>query len=324
MAHRLPARSFATTFSVSVRSSCALVGNGRFYSSTTTSMNNASSGTNRQGVLNNNAIKGQVQWQTKKGARSFGLSLDKIPNLEPFAKAGEIFPGALTNSELIQKICQTLVHDAGLDKDKILAATSLCCDEVNRPLEFDLANSFTSTFNMGGLAGFPFGGTTSFNAMAAHIPDGGSCLVVYGPHVGVDSTGAVGTVERRGRKSGGACCGSAVAALSSVLSGEASKSPIPDGPLDAQQNFVGQLLLPYADRLKKSNDKNVELPNSLYHAQTKLMEQIVGVSAGSVADGSIALLGGIQINTPPGHIDYFLPLGFDLYNNKAELVKKLW
>mmetsp|Transcript_22047 Transcript_22047/g.33511 ORF Transcript_22047/g.33511 Transcript_22047/m.33511 type:complete len:312 (+) Transcript_22047:69-1004(+) len=311
MAHRLPVRCIATKFSVrSVRSVCATVGNGRFYSSTATSMNTSSSGTNRQGVLHNNAIKGQLQWQTKKG--------------EPFAKAGEIFPGALTNSELIQKICQTLVHDVGLDKEKILAVTSLCCDEVNRPLEFDLANSFTSTFNMGGLAGFPFGGTTSFNAMAAHIPDGGSCLVVYGPHVGVDSTGAVGTVERRGRKSGGPCCGSATAALSSVLSGEASKSPIPDGPLDAQQNFVGQLLLPYADRLKKSNDKNVELPNSLYHAQTKLMEQIVGVSAGSVADGSIALLGGIQINTPPGHIDYFLPLGFDLYSNKAELVEKLW
>ena len=58
---------------------------------------------------------------------------------------------------------------------------------------------------MGGLAGFPFGGVTGFGAMAHHIPDNGSCLVVYGPHVGIDSRGIVGTVERRGRKHGGAC-----------------------------------------------------------------------------------------------------------------------
>ena len=44
------------------------------------------------------------------------------------------------------------------------------------------------------MIGFPFGGITSFGAMASHIPDGGSCLVVFGPHVGVDSTGKVGTV----------------------------------------------------------------------------------------------------------------------------------
>ena len=66
----------------------------------------------------------------------------------------------------------------------------------------------------------------STSAMASHIPDGGHCLVVYGPHVGVDSTGAVGTVERVGRANGGACCGSAIAAAGYVESaylGESAK-----------------------------------------------------------------------------------------------------
>jgi hypothetical protein len=35
------------------------------------------------------------------------------------------------------------------------------------------------------IAGFPFTGNTGFGAMAAHIPDDGYCLIVYGPHVGV-------------------------------------------------------------------------------------------------------------------------------------------
>eukprot|EP00957_Ditylum_brightwellii_P104699 7979346-Ditylum_brightwellii.AAC.1 len=116
---------------------------------------------------------------------------------------------------------------------------------------------------MGGLAGFPFGGKTSFGAMAAHIPDGGSCLVVYGPHVGVDSTGKVGTVERRGRANGGSCCGSAVAAagyVGSVFNGDAEEASPPTAALDAQQYFVGSMLLPYAERLEESEEKMVELP----------------------------------------------------------------
>ena len=52
--------------------------------------------------------------------------------------------------------------------------------------------------------------------MAHHIPDGGSCLVVYGSCVRVDSNGKVRTVDECGRFQGGLCCGSAVAAARSV------------------------------------------------------------------------------------------------------------
>jgi hypothetical protein len=35
------------------------------------------------------------------------------------------------------------------------------------------------------------------------------------------------------------------------------------------------------------------------------------------------MLGGIQINTPDGISDYFLPLSFDLRNNQGKIVKSL-
>jgi len=35
--------------------------------------------------------------------------------------------------------------------------------------------------------------------MAHHIPDCGSCLVVDGPHVGIDDRWNVGKINRRGR-----------------------------------------------------------------------------------------------------------------------------
>ena len=177
------------------------------------------------------------------------------------------------------------------------------------------------------MAGFPFGGATSFGAMASHIPDGGDCVVVYGPHVGVDSTGKAGTVERRGRANGGACCGSAVAAsgyVGGVFSGKTEEAKLPDDPLDAQQFFVGSMLMPYAERLDKAEETMVELPYALYDAQTDLMKKIVGQSAGAVAGkGQIAVLGGIQVNTPPGFTDYFKPISMEVYNNKGELVETI-
>ena len=47
-----------------------------------------------------------------------------------------------------------------------IVATSFCADEVNRVLEQDFSEVYDYNFNMGGLAGFPFGGITSFGAMA--------------------------------------------------------------------------------------------------------------------------------------------------------------
>lgn len=213
-----------------------------------------------------------------------------------------------------------------------LVATSLCCDEVNRPLEKALAGAYDEPFVMGGLAGFPFGGVTSFGAMAHHIPDGGSCLVVYGPHVGVDQYGTVGTVNRRGRAKGGACCGSAAAALGKIRKGamvppgeaNAAVAPPATDSLDAQQAYVDAQLAPYGPRLLNADDRNVELPFALYEAQKAMMDSIVAKGAGALeGNGNIALMGGIQINTPEGISDYFLPISFELRDREGKVVKNL-
>jgi len=250
----------------------------------------------------------------------------------PEAKITMAFPGSLTNNELMKRVSNRL-NPYGYG-ETTLVATSLCCDEVNRPLEKSLAKQYDEPFVMGGLAGFPFGGITSFGAMAHHIPDGGSCLVVYGPHVGIDSFGSIGTVNRRGRAKGGACCGSAAAALGNVRKGAmvpkasqtatgASVPPMVD-TLDAQQAYVNSQLLPYGERLLMAADQNIELPYALYDAQKIMMDAIVAKGAGAMeGNGYIAMLGGIQINTPEDTSDYFLPLTFDLRNSEGKLEKSL-
>jgi Limiting CO2-inducible proteins B/C beta carbonyic anhydrases len=234
------------------------------------------------------------------------------------------FPKALPNADLIAMMTKRL-KPYGYGKSSLLC-TSLCCDEVNRSLEIDLQAAFGDHFHIGGLAGFAFGGVTGFGAMMSHIPDGGSCMVVYGPHVGVDSMGRIGTVDRRGREHGGACCGSAVAAaayVKGVLNGE-PKADAPTDPLDAQQSYVGSMLLPYAEQISEATDPMHELPFALFKAQDKLMKQIVGKMTGKLVDRQkIALVGGIQINTPHGAPDYFLPLRFEVLSNKGRVVNDL-
>ena len=73
------------------------------------------------------------------------------------------FPGALNYETLEKRIVEKL-GTKGFTPDNTLLATSLCCDELARNLEKDLAKVYGKNFNLGGLAGFPFGGNTAFGA----------------------------------------------------------------------------------------------------------------------------------------------------------------
>ena len=76
--------------------------------------------------------------------------------------AANVFPGLMTDNVLLQKLEIVLEEKAHYKTDKTLLATSLCCDEVNRELEDTLKSVYGNNFSMGGLAGFAFGGITSF------------------------------------------------------------------------------------------------------------------------------------------------------------------
>ena len=162
--------------------------------------------------------------------------------------------------------------------------------------------------------------------MSAHIPDDGCSLVVYGPHVGVATTGGVGKVERRGIKLVDNCCGSAIAAsnyLQGITDGGAQLTAQIQSFTDFQQSAVQELILPHGKRLAEAEDRMRELPFALYDSQTMLMDEIVKAGCGGIKAGGMALLGGVQINTAPESLDYFLPLRFDYINSDGEIVEDM-
>lgn len=242
-----------------------------------------------------------------------------------FKTIARAFPKALPNNVLVDRVTKTLTEH-GIGGETTLLTTALCCDELNRGLERDFATHYGCHFSMGGLAGFAFGGVTSFGSMAAHIPEGGSCLIIYGPHVGVDSAGVVGKIGRRGRKDSSSCCGSAAAAAAYVASVRAGavEACMPTDCIDIQQYFVGKMLLQHGERLATSRDADVELPYALFDEQVKLMHSIVAEGCVEVGiNEKIILLGGIQINTPEGCPEFFLPLSFEIRDHLGRMCKDL-
>jgi len=178
------------------------------------------------------------------------------------------------------------------------------------------------------IAGFPFAGNTGFGAMAAHIPDDGFCLIVYGPHVGIAADGTVGKVERAGIDLIDTCCGSAVAAsnyVDSITNGGRSVTMQIQTFTDFQQNAVQELILPHGKRLADADldDKRmVELPYALYDSQNLLLSEIIKAGSTGIKRG-VAILGGIQINTGPDTPDYFHPLRFDYMNYRGDIIDDL-
>lgn len=242
-------------------------------------------------------------------------------------KAKSNFPGVITTHQLARSL-DVILSKQGFDKDKTMLATSLCCDEVCRDMEDELRQMYGQNFSFGGIAGFPFGGCTAFGAMCHHIiPDGGNCLIVYGSHVGIDHDGVIGKVNRKGHHGSGACCNTSLAALAyvkAVKEGSTIHSPDASDPIDAQQVFVDSEMLKQSDRLLNASDPNIELPYAINDSQADLLKRIVGKCVKDIPDGTkVAILGGVQVNTPEGLPDYFLPRRFNIFDSNGEVVEDL-
>jgi hypothetical protein len=246
------------------------------------------------------------------------------------SRVASAFPGALTNDRLVKKV-SSILKSQDYSKDTTLLGSSLCCDEVCRQLEQDFATHYKCqhVFLIGGLAGFPFSGPTAFRTMTQHIPDEGNLLFIYASHVGINSAGHVGVVTRRGQeKASSACCGSANAAAESVARTSRATRPSSEkfGPFD-QQGFVEACLFDHKDRLHLANNPKEELPLVIFEMQKKIVCSLVETNPTAIVrtnpNGKVAVLGGVQINTPDGVSDYFLPLHFDVYSNRGTVLENL-
>jgi hypothetical protein len=225
------------------------------------------------------------------------------------------FPGSRIISDIIEIVTNEL-HQHGLEKENTLFASSVCPDEINHD-ESNMTAIFSrywgQCFQMGGLAGVPFSGQTGFQAFMNHVPDNGNMFILFAPHIGITPDGKFGHYARFGqnREEHGTACGSAVAAYRHIKNG----GEVPDFthlgqyPFDYQQQWIISKLATSLQKINEAKNPMVELSVQMFDIIQDFMFNIISTSS---VPGSVALLGGVHINTPDPMEDFFWPICYQI------------
>ncbi|MEQ8523137.1 hypothetical protein [Gracilimonas sp.] len=221
------------------------------------------------------------------------------------------YPKAKSLTSLEETILnETKKHD--MNPEQCIWGTSICSDEVNNTFNM-ISKHFAGPgpFRFGGISGIPFTGKTGFGAFASHIPENGGAVIVYGPHIGVSSEGKTGELHREGQSGNTTCCGSLIAGLENVKSGNVLNISHDD----YQQGQVNKLLIENYEDIKKADDQIKEVTNIAYNQIKRELTDIISGSKQNLGDSPVLLIGGIVINTDYDQEDYFEIRDISVFNS---------
>lgn len=202
------------------------------------------------------------------------------------------YPQAISTVTAVDRLFDLLGRHYGLAPSRIMAADSICCDDVNSIEYPPRAFEMLGPFKMGGLNGFPFAGLTGMGAFAAHVPDDGAVLVYHAPHIGVSKDGSLGTILRKGQHQASGCCGACRAALARLQAGSIIPGEINE--LDHQQHTIEQILLRARDRVLSAPHPLKEATEVMQEAIQERMDLLV--SRTTYQANQLVLFGAVHIN----------------------------
>lgn len=212
-----------------------------------------------------------------------------------------VFPNAETGRIFFARHNIVLEERYGFTPENTRFAEGGCCDEINEPEYQFLETYWGERFKFGGLAGYCHGGRSGLRAVSHHVPEvkgGRNLLLVAGPHIGYHR-GEWGKIPRSGQRELTTCCGSLCAVLHAGCEAIRQK---PEDPLDRQQHFVEQIVLPFLENCDRSGQNP-----SILEATRYLMQRIdsdllhIVEALENEFDGQIALITGITVNTEQGN-----------------------
>ena len=224
------------------------------------------------------------------------------------------FPSARPATRMARRTEQ-LLRQEGFWPNRTLLGISTCPDELNRSFP-GLNPEWGPAFNLGGLAGLPFTGPKGFEAYWSHLPDEGAALLVGTSHVGITEGGGWGRIHRAGQSEETACCGSVVAAIEHLTSGRRSAELKP-----GQQRTVTELLEGRWDRIGGAEAPAAEAATFLAESIGEQIDELIPEDPSH----PLAVLWGVQINTPPAQPDFFVPgeLSVELSETERRSLKEV-
>ncbi len=233
--------------------------------------------------------------------------MNKAPAFEDLLKRH--YPNAITQAAFREKVRDRVANVQGIDISKMLLATSICADDIIAVREAEtpahkakFKGDFLGPFSMGGLAGLPYSGLTGMSAIAHHIPDGGSLLIGYGPHIGINDKGELGKLLRPGQHHESSACGALTLAVEHLKSSADYEPPYDDD--DTEQMTLERRLLPHREAILAAENPLHAATEVSYGIIHGLIDLYVNARKAQFNCEHIALAGGIVINTGPQHEDF--------------------
>ena len=220
------------------------------------------------------------------------------------------YPKAVTEAAFRGKVQDALASGGhSIDPDKVLLVTSLCADDIialrgseTPSHKTKIKSDFLGPFSMGGLAGLPYSGLTGMLTVGHHIPDGGSVLIAYGPHIGLSDQGEPGKLLRPGQHCESPACGALALALRHFQSSPDYQPA--DNDDDTEQMTLERRLLPYRKHILSADNPLKAATDCAYNIIHELIGRYLHSQKKAFNCEHIALAGGIIINTSPRHDDY--------------------
>lgn len=215
----------------------------------------------------------------------------------------KIYPNSEEGKTLTRSCINKLQDEHKFDFKKTILGTSVCSDEIVRTAtNFRDYLENDNPFSLGGLGGFPFTGKTGFIAFSGHIPDNGFAIIVYGPHIGVSNNGAVGSVRRSGQALETTCCGALKVTVNKL---KEEKSVTADPEFDYQQWKLESTISEKKDAVVTSDDPLVSATDVMYRSIDERIKHLLKDTSEHFSNTTVALVGGIIINTDHGLSDWF-------------------
>jgi len=201
------------------------------------------------------------------------------------------YPGAVPFESFEQRLRETLI-EKGVRPENTLFASATCRDEVNAIPVRVFEQHWGENFELGGLGGYPTAGRTGFSAYRHHVPDDGNMLILYGPHIGISQSGALGQIDRAQMARSTSCCGALAGYLERIRK---DSSYTPELELkDIEQGALELVLQPDVDQFLQASDPLKAMSEKLVE---RIGQRIDSMLAEQAPEAPIALVGGILINT---------------------------
>lgn len=248
------------------------------------------------------------------------------------ASLKEFFPGSIPSSTVLLRVQSTLRKRQYLPYNTLLASSLPTEEILQTPTSLIniIRNKLCESkdggiYSLGGLGGIPFAGDAGMEDLFLHAPQDGRIVIVFGPNVGIDKNGVVGSVERIGTVEYGAdeANGVVVRAYRDIQMGRDKPTGITMGiEYDYIVNMLKKMpLKEWASKNSKGGDDYViaEITKEIYNIMEDLIQTMVkrcimkDEKFNNARITEVTLIGGIVINRghgsgTEGGDDYFQPL----------------